>query len=83
MPYNLLWQVRNVDATYMPNGIFLLGLLAMLLCLGGFMITIGSFVFGIMKNNKLAVVLSSVTFVLSFIILPATLWFADATKPKF
>jgi hypothetical protein len=53
----------------LPIHITILGVLAIVAMAGELLITVVAFVLGVMKNNKLAIVLSSVTFVLSWPIL--------------
>lgn len=49
-----------------PDHIGFLALLAVILCFGGFLITVTTFVLGVMRSDKLAIVLSATTFVVSF-----------------
>ena len=67
-------ELIHIGNQEMPEYLSRLGILALLSMAGGLLVTATAFVLGVMTNNKLAIVLSSVTFVLSWPIL-CMAWF--------
>mgnify|MGYP001569179738 CR=1 FL=1 len=71
--WKLPWVFRyrmHFGVETLPDHVGLLGIIAYGAGFLGFLITITTFVAGVVKNHKLAIVLSSVTFVLSFLLVP-------------